>query len=173
MIFSPSITVDFTNYQLSGVIQRLLEHHPVLSENTGNIEIVRNDILNKIYFKIPHICKYMSHESMSNLILTVKRNTQHDKNNDFFQKSDLLIQVSFHSFMAKTDRFHSRILPKLFAYSLTLQEMEHRQLLMKKKRSFITNNASYFQDFSFCLALLINFFITTEYETKNGYLRLF
>jgi hypothetical protein len=51
--------------------------------------------------------------------------------------------------------------------------MEHRDKLNQtRNRKWLTNHASYFQDFCFFLALLINFLITTGYEIQNQYVSL-
>jgi hypothetical protein len=48
--------------------------------------------------------------------------------------------------------------------------MEHRHKLSQtKRRKWVTDKASFFQDISFFLSLLINFFITTGYETLDKY----
>ena len=51
----------------------------ILAKGTGRIEIVREDRLERVYFKIPSVCWHLTKQSKEELMWNVKRDNQQDK----------------------------------------------------------------------------------------------
>lgn len=129
-------------FDRKGRIARILENissDNVFTKDIGKIEIVRNHKLERIYFRIPAVCKYLTDSSKEHLIRNVKRTNQQEKIEDFFVIGEKLIQ-----------------------------EMEHRETLSKTKHlSWISNYEGVAKNIPFVLSLLINLIIICSYYTDE------
>ena len=131
------------NYETDQRLKHLLSTcsgHHILTQRTGRIEIVRGDRLERVYFRIPSVCKKLPKESKQDLLLTIKRDNQQDKIEDFFERSEYL-----------------------------MQEMIHREKLMQnQKYSLLNKYESKIDDTSFLFSILINFLIIWFFTGNNG-----
>jgi cytochrome b561 len=122
--------------KLEGILNKLPPNN-FFVRSTGSIEIVRNNKLERVYFRIPPVCSHISDSSKENLLLRVKRTTQKDKIQDFFELSEELIQ-----------------------------EMNHREKLASHYWfSLFSKYETYILNFTFILSLLINFTVIAVYDS--------
>lgn len=73
-----------------------MSQYDLFEGQTGRIEIVRNEKLERVYFRIPAICKNLTDKSKKDLMWNVKRDNQQDKIEDFFDRSTFLIKEMEH-----------------------------------------------------------------------------
>ena len=72
------------------------------NEHVGQIEIGRDERLEKVYFVLPDCCKLLPEESKSNLQIAVKRDSRETKIQDFFLSwSDLAQEITIYSEASK------------------------------------------------------------------------
>jgi len=108
---------------------------PELRQGTCRLEIVRDDHLERMYFRRPVKCAHLPDRSKEELKWNIKRDNQQDKIIDFFERSEFLVQ-----------------------------EMELRDELSKNaKFSFLSRRERALQNISFLFAILINFVIIWTY----------
>jgi hypothetical protein len=74
-------------------LAEVLQDCAEFEEGTGRIEIVRDNKLERIYFRVPSLCHNLTKDSKDDLLINVKRDNQQDKIEDFFDRSDFLMQV--------------------------------------------------------------------------------
>jgi hypothetical protein len=136
------------DYDQEGKIHQILNRFPrdnIFAKGTGRVEIVRGDKLERVYFRILPVCSFLTEQSRKELVLQVKRDTQQDKIQDFFDKSEDL-----------------------------MQEMEHRERLAKNRLfSFLGKQENRILNFSFWIAVLINALIVATYDSSYNYLAPF
>jgi len=64
------------DYDTEDKVRTILEHLPpdnVFAEGTGRVEIVRNDKLERVYFRILPVSQYLTLKSKKELVIKVKR----------------------------------------------------------------------------------------------------
>lgn len=125
-----------------GTIQDMVRNsrgYDTFVRGTGRIEIVRNNRLERVFFKVPSVCRKLPPESKKNLLWDIKRDNQQDKIEDFFNRSDFL-----------------------------MQEMEHGDRLMQGQTfKVVKQYEAKIKDLSFFLAILINFLIICWYAAPT------
>ena len=122
------------------------EMYDFYSQQTGRIEISRENKIERVYFRIPAICSHLDAESKDKLLWSVDRSTQTSKLQDFFDKSLVL-----------------------------LQEMEFKQTRRvatsfnnKENINFFSWNANTIANISFLLSIIINLFMISYYQYDNS-----
>jgi hypothetical protein len=55
--------------------------------NTGNIEVLREKSIDRVYFKIPEICQNLAKETRTNFVNTCKRDNPQQKVTELFAQS--------------------------------------------------------------------------------------
>ncbi|KAL6077190.1 Inositol 1,4,5-trisphosphate receptor type 1, variant 2 [Balamuthia mandrillaris] len=109
-----------------------------LAKGMGRIEIVRDSHLERVYFPIPGLCRHLSPKSKHDLLWKVNRENQSSKIEDFFMRSDYL-----------------------------LQEMEHREQLSRQPTmSKLFHKEDTLRNLSFALAILINLLLIGSYASS-------
>jgi hypothetical protein len=99
--------------ELEGVLEgvkTLLRSSEAVSRYLGSIEIKRADGLERVYFRIPLICRSLTQERKDELLWSVDRTSRATKLADFLHKSDEIIFAvewnhAFHNRIAKWTRF--------------------------------------------------------------------
>eukprot|EP01130_Rhizamoeba_saxonica_P009865 TRINITY_DN4025_c0_g7_i1.p1 TRINITY_DN4025_c0_g7~~TRINITY_DN4025_c0_g7_i1.p1 ORF type:complete len:602 (-),score=109.77 TRINITY_DN4025_c0_g7_i1:20-1825(-) len=107
---------------------------------TGTIEIIRDNILERVYFRIPDICYLLPENSKVNIETSVKRDTHQDKITDFFNKSALISE------------------------EIKLRE----RISQKSSISLLVSKYELIRDFAFVVSLLINFLVIWGYESSSN-----
>lgn len=106
------------------------------ASQTGSIEIVREGILERIYFRIPKLCGYLTEKTKDKFVKEV------DRSNGPSGKIDGLV--------SETEFF--------------MREMEHQERLRKwKLMALISHNWDLIKQFSFFLALFMNVLVMSTY----------
>eukprot|EP00026_Physarum_polycephalum_P000121 Phypoly_transcript_00121.p1 GENE.Phypoly_transcript_00121~~Phypoly_transcript_00121.p1 ORF type:complete len:2101 (+),score=228.03 Phypoly_transcript_00121:347-6649(+) len=115
-----------------------MPYYTIFEHQTGRIEIVRNEKLERVYFRIPSICKNLTTKSKKDMMWNVKRDNQQDKIEDFFDRSTFLIK-----------------------------EMEHREVLSKNKLfSYLAVRETQLKNLAFILAVIINMLVIWSYDAQ-------
>eukprot|EP01027_Heterolobosea_sp_BB2_P015091 GEZU01021623.1.p1 GENE.GEZU01021623.1~~GEZU01021623.1.p1 ORF type:complete len:434 (+),score=137.59 GEZU01021623.1:184-1485(+) len=110
-------------------------HDDLFKEQTGRIEIVREGVLERVYFRIPDLCQYLTKKTRDNFVETVNRNDGPP---------------------GKIEGLTSKI-PQF------LREMEHQQMLSSFRFSFIRQGWSNIKFFSFVVSIIINILVFVSY----------
>jgi hypothetical protein len=72
-------------------ISQLLQKRPDIVKQTGKIQIQRDDMLERVYFRIPAVCRRIRDESKLRLLWDVDRSSQAAKHSSFYDVSESLI----------------------------------------------------------------------------------
>ena len=72
-------------------ISQVLHKRPDIAKQTGRIQIQRDDLLERVYFRIPAVCRRIREESKLRLLWDVDRSSQAAKHSSFYDVSESLI----------------------------------------------------------------------------------
>lgn len=129
----------------------------MLNPEIGCIEIVRENALENVYFRIPEMALQLWKNSeiqilKETLLYTVNRENNYEKIEDFFdQAQDLMVRLKYTS--------------KLFFWDE--KTLSQKEIYQKKATAFCAKNYRRFEDTSYYLVLLITFIMLFGYTTNS------
>jgi hypothetical protein len=108
--------------------------------HTGRIEVIKDDVLTRLYFPIQPVCKHISEDSKEDLMLSVNRDSPANKVSDLLSRAPDLID-----------------------------EMKHNEKLSRAKFKITSERISSLRDTSLLLVLIANYLIlfNTDYSVEE------